>query len=124
MKRREFVRLLAGGAVGTSPLARVWALESKLPEIGFILGYSQETELPFLPGFRRGLTETGYTEEHNVAIEYRSANGNLDRLPTIADELVRRHVAVIISTGGVQATAAAIRATKTMPISLSAASIR
>ena len=116
MKPREFIKLLAGGAIAASPHGAARAVESKLPEIGFLLGYSQETELPFLPGFRRGLMETGYTDGHNVAVEYSSADGYLDRLPTLADELVRHHVGVIVSTGGVPATAAAIRATKTIPI--------
>src|SRR5262249_57760585 len=73
-------------------------------------------QMPFLAGFRRGLMETGYIEGQNVTIEYRTAGLQFDRLPALADELVRRRVAVIVATGGIQAPAAAVAATKTIPI--------
>jgi putative ABC transport system substrate-binding protein len=93
-----------------------WGDELKLREIGFLLGFSREAESPFLPGFLRGLTETGYTEGRNVAVEYRAADLHVERLQALADELVRRRMAVIVSTGGVQTTFTAIRSTKTIPI--------
>jgi putative tryptophan/tyrosine transport system substrate-binding protein len=112
--RREFITLLVGTAA-MGPLA-ARAQQAALPVIGFLVGFSRESEMPFLPGFRRGLIETGYTEGQNVAVEYRFADLHFDRLPALAEELVRRRVAVIVSTGGVRSTAAAVAATKTIPI--------
>jgi putative tryptophan/tyrosine transport system substrate-binding protein len=113
MRRRQFITLL-GGAAAWPLVAR--AQQPVLPVIGFLVGFSRESEMPFLPGFRRGLTETGYAEGQNVAIEYRFADLHFDRLSALADELVRRRVAVIVSTGGVRSTAAAVATTKTIPI--------
>lgn len=115
MRRREFITLLSGAAAGT-PLARAWAEESNLPAIGFLMGSSRESQTPFLLGFPRGLSETGYIEGRNVLLQYRSADLHLDRLPALADELIRRGVAIIVTTGGVQAAITAIHATKTIPI--------
>ena len=115
MKRREFITML-GGIVATSPFAAARAQQPKLPEIGFLFGASKESAMPYLPGLRRGLTETGFTEGQNVAVEYRWADMHFDRLPELAEELVRRQVAVIVSTGSVRSTVAAMAATKTIPI--------
>jgi putative ABC transport system substrate-binding protein len=111
MKRRE---LILGGAAAAWPIGGL-ALQT-MPVIGFLVGFSQESEMPFLPGFRRGLAETGYTDGQNVAVDYRFADLHFDRLPALAEELVRSRVAVIVSTGGVPSTAAAVAATKTIPI--------
>ena len=115
MKRREFIALVGGAAVAM-PNAVAQTQQSRLPEIGFLFGTSRETATPYLPGLRRGLMEVGYAEGQNVAIEYRWADMHFDRLPELADGLVRRQVAAIVSTGSVRSTAAAIAATKTIPI--------
>ena len=114
MKRRELIGLMGGAAV-TWPLA-AQAQQPKVPEIGFLFGATRKSATPYLPGFRRGLTETGYTEGQNVLIEYRWADLQFDRLPALADELVRRQVDVIVSTGVIRATTVALAATKTIPV--------
>jgi hypothetical protein len=111
MRRREFIALVGGAAVA-SPNVVARAQQLKLPEIGFLFGASREAASPFLPGLRCALMEAGYAEGQNVAIEYRWADLHFDRLPALADELVRRRVAVIISTGGIRSTEAAMDATK------------
>lgn len=115
MKRREFIKLF-GGAAAASPLNAAWAQRTQLSEIGFISGLAPEIEEPFLSGFRRGLMEVGYTEGQNVAVEYRSTHSHFDQLPALIDELVGRHVAAIVSTGGAQINAAVVAATKTIPV--------
>ena len=114
MRRRKFITLLGGAAASWPLVAR--AQQPKLPEIGFLYGASRETAAPYLPGLRRGLMEVGYSEGQNVAIEYRWADLHFDRLPALADELLRRQVGVIVSTGSVRSTAAALAAAKTIPI--------
>jgi putative ABC transport system substrate-binding protein len=112
--RRQFISVF-GGAAAAWPLA-ARAQKSIGPVIGYLYGGSQESATPYLPGFRRGLTEAGYTEGQNVAVEYRWADLHFDRLPELADELVGRQVAIIVSTGSVSSTTAAMAATKTIPI--------
>jgi len=87
---------------------------NKVPRIGY-LAASSATDLARIDAFRRGLRELGYEEGKNIAIEYRYAEGKRDRLPALADELVRLNVDVIF-TGGANATHAAKKATSTIPI--------
>jgi putative tryptophan/tyrosine transport system substrate-binding protein len=111
--RRDFITLL-GGAVAWPLAAR--AQQSGMPVIGFMSTLSPESISKPVAGFHQGLKETGYIEGQNATIEYRWAQGQYDRLPELAADLVRRRVAVIVASGGDPSPQIAKSATQTIPI--------
>ena len=114
MRRREFIALV-GGATASWPCVTL-AQQPAMPVIGYLSGSSAAQSTHLLAAFRRGLAERGYVESRNVAIEYRWADGQFERLPAMAADLVNRRVAVIVSAFGTPTIRAAKAATSTIPI--------
>ena len=113
MKRREFITLIGGAAVAVAwPRA---AQLQPLPVVGFLSSQTRDATADYLRGFRQGLKETGYVEGENVAIEYRWADSQIDRLPALTAELIHQRVAVIAAFGNSAAVAGKV-ATTAIPI--------
>jgi putative ABC transport system substrate-binding protein len=112
MRRRDLITLL-GGAAAAWPLA-AQAQQATKPVIGFLSSFSANRR--FAAAFNQGLNELGFVEGQNVMIEYRYAEGHYDRLPALADDLVRQRVTAIFATGSNAPAIAAKAATNTIPI--------
>jgi putative tryptophan/tyrosine transport system substrate-binding protein len=114
MRRREFIILLGGGAAASPLAAR--AQQLIMPVVGFLGLLLPETSATMVTAFRKGLSEAGFLEGSNVAIEYRWASNEYGRLPDLAADLAHRPVSVIAATGSLAAALAAKEATATVPI--------
>src|SRR6516225_5549512 len=113
MRRRQFIAVISGAAAWPV-LAR--AQQGSMPVIGFLNSAWATAWAARVAAFKRGLSEVGYVEGQNVAIEYRWAEGNDDRLGELASDLAARRVAVIAATGGGRSARAAKRVTANIPI--------
>jgi putative ABC transport system substrate-binding protein len=113
MRRREFIGLIGGATVW--PLAAA-AQQPSMLVIGFLSSRSAKDSSKVVAVFGKGLEEVGFAEANNLSTEYRFAEGRLDRLPELAADLVRRHVAVLVAVGGSTSALAAKAATSTIPI--------
>src|SRR5262249_50065474 len=118
MQRREFITLLGTSAAmsaGLLPLAAP-AQRASMPVVGYLYAGVPELSTNLVAAFRKGLSEAGFVEGRNVAIEYRFANNDVTRLPQLAGDLMRRRVAVIAAPGGTSAAVAVKSLTTTIPI--------
>src|SRR5262245_5626389 len=113
-QRRAFMSLLGGAAAAWPIAAR--AQQAAVPVVGFLSSGQPQVFAPMIDAFRQGLRETGYAVGQNVAFEHRAAGSDYDRFNAMANDLVRRQVAVIFATGGTIAALAAKTATSTIPI--------
>jgi putative tryptophan/tyrosine transport system substrate-binding protein len=113
MRRREFIRLFGGAAASWPLVARA---QQTMPVVGFLHPASPDTYADRLRAFRQGLKEAGFIEGENAVVEYRWADNQPDRLSSLASELVRKPVAVIVTSGGTAPALAAKTATSTIPI--------
>ena len=114
MRRRDFIKGIVGSA-GAWPLA-ARAQHATSPVIGVLAVRTPEFDAPLVEAFKQGINETGYFEGKNIVIEYRWAAGHFDRLPALADELVQKQVALIVTFGGTASARAAKTATSSIPI--------
>ena len=112
MKRRNFITFLCVTAAWSFA---AHAQQKAIPVIGYLSSRSPSDSQDILAAFRQGLNEAGFIEKHNVLIEYRFAEGNFDRLPDLAAELVRRQVSVLVATGG---TVSAVKAKLVLPTTI------
>src|SRR4051812_39528514 len=116
MRRREFIAGIGGAAAAWPLAARAQQAAERVYRVGLLTIASREQSLHLIKAFEEGLRKLGYRVGENVDIEYRSVNGEMERLPPLAADLVRLGVDIIIATGGNPATAAAMKATTTIPI--------
>src|SRR5580704_11184064 len=114
MKRRDFITLLGGAAAAWPIAAR--GQQPTVPVIGYLSGYSPSDAVNQVAAFHRGLAETGYIEGRNLAVEYRFAENQLDRLPAHVADVVARRVTVIVIANTTAAALAAKAATQSIPI--------
>ena len=114
MRRRDFIKVITGSAVVWPLAAR--AQQRAFPVVGLLSSRSPAVDTPLIAVIRQGLNETGFVEGQNIALDYRWADGQYDRLVGLAADLVRQQVAVIVTMGGDTTALAAKAATATIPI--------
>ena len=114
MRRREFIKVIAGSAAGWPLVAHTQ--QSAMPVIGFLRDTDAASSEELVAAFRQGLAENGYVEGRNLTIEYRWADNHDERLPSLTADLIKQNVAIIVAGGGTLVALRAIAATKTVPI--------
>jgi putative ABC transport system substrate-binding protein len=122
MRRRQFITLL-GGAAAAWPL-RTSAQQPTMPLVAYLNARPEQSDAPFAAAFRRGLDEQGLVESRNVRIEYRWADNDRSRVPSLASELIGRRPSVMVIGGGAVATLAVKKLTSTIPLIFITAPIR